>query len=174
MGYGWTTSNLHNFDVTYKGAIEFLPFMIKATILTALLVSTSAATVIIHTDSQAATDGYNKSSRLQSISSRRFNKINNTSLWAAIHFIIKTLKLTITFDKIKAHSGITFNDIANALAKRGALNPYPPLSYTITYQCRRLSLPNGSTSTLKLSLPVLYIPKKQRGKSNLPPTLCQR
>ncbi|PKK59441.1 hypothetical protein RhiirC2_794837 [Rhizophagus irregularis] len=54
--------------ITHKGkasAIEFLPSSTKAeimAILTALMVYTPAATVIIHTDLQAEIDGYNKSS----------------------------------------------------------------------------------------------------------------
>ncbi|UZO04238.1 uncharacterized protein OCT59_024629 [Rhizophagus irregularis] len=53
--------------------------LLKA-ILTALIVSPYKATVIINTDSQSAIDSFNKSSRLQYISPRRFNKINYTSL----------------------------------------------------------------------------------------------
>lgn len=37
----------------------------------------------------------------------------------SLHHIIKTLKLEVTLTKIKAHSGNTFNDIADALAKSG-------------------------------------------------------
>ncbi|POG77735.1 ribonuclease H-like domain-containing protein [Rhizophagus irregularis DAOM 181602=DAOM 197198] len=122
MGYGWTTSNIENANITYSGSVKYFPSSTKAeimAILTALITCPPKCNVTIHTDSQAAIDAFHKSKNLHSISPRRFNKINNNILWSTIHQIINTLSLNVKFIKVKAHSGDPFNDIADALAKVG-------------------------------------------------------
>ncbi|CAB4414594.1 unnamed protein product [Rhizophagus irregularis] len=94
-------------------------------ILTALLVSPVNGQITIHTDSQAAIDSFHKSINLSSISPRRYNKIDNNILCTSIHYIIRELKLKISFKKVKAHSGDAFNDIADQQAKIGHLHAIP-------------------------------------------------
>ncbi|PKK59217.1 ribonuclease H-like protein [Rhizophagus irregularis] len=128
MGYGWTTFNLSNVNITYNGSVKFFPSSTKAetiAILTALVVCPEHRNIIINTDSQAAIDAFYKSKNLHSISPRRFNKINNNILWSSIHYIIKTLSLHVRFVKVKAHSGNNFNDIADIQAKLGRTQPIP-------------------------------------------------
>ncbi|EXX67215.1 ribonuclease H-like domain-containing protein [Rhizophagus irregularis DAOM 181602=DAOM 197198] len=128
MGYGWTTSNLFNGNITYNGSLQFFPSSTKAetmAILTALVVCPEFGKIIIHTDSQAAIDSFHKSKNLHTISPRRFNKINNNILWSSIHFIIKSLSLKVKLLKVKAHSGHQFNDIADIQAKLGRTQPIP-------------------------------------------------
>ncbi|PKY63027.1 ribonuclease H-like protein, partial [Rhizophagus irregularis] len=128
MGYGWTTSNLFNCNITYNGSLKFFPSSTKAetmAILTALVVCPEFGIVTIHTDSQAAIDSFHKSKNLHTISLRRFNKINNNILWSSIHFIIQTLSLKVKLLKVKAHSGNQFNDIADIQAKLGRTQPIP-------------------------------------------------
>ncbi|PKY59867.1 ribonuclease H-like protein [Rhizophagus irregularis] len=128
MGYGWTTSNLSNCNITYNGSLKFFPSSTKAetmAILTALVVCPEFGKITVYTDSQAAIDSYHKSKNLHTISPRRFNKINNNILWSSIHFIIKTLSLQVKLSKVKAHSGNQFNDIADIEAKLGRTQPIP-------------------------------------------------
>lgn len=94
------------------------PQLIMA-ILTAILVSPSNGSITIYTDSQNSIKTYHSSANLSAISPRRYNKINNHILWSVIHFIVKSLSLTVEFIKDKAHSNDTFNDIADAQAKIG-------------------------------------------------------
>ncbi|PKK63668.1 hypothetical protein RhiirC2_788558 [Rhizophagus irregularis] len=125
MGYEWTTSNLTDVNINHNGSLEFFPSSTKAetmAILTALIVSPQNSSINIYTDSQAAIDTFHKSSNLISISSRRFNKINNNILWSTVHYIIDKLNLHITLYKVKAHSNNAFNDIADAQAKVGRLH----------------------------------------------------
>ncbi|PKY59553.1 hypothetical protein RhiirA4_515610 [Rhizophagus irregularis] len=128
MGYGWTTSNLFNCNITYNGSLQFFPSSTKAetmAILTALVVYPEFGKITVHTDSQAAIDSFHKSKNLHTISPRRFNKINNNILWSSIHFIIKTLSLQVKLLKVKAHSDNQFNDIADIQAKLGRTQPTP-------------------------------------------------
>ncbi|PKY52617.1 hypothetical protein RhiirA4_497078 [Rhizophagus irregularis] len=115
-------SNISGVNITYNGAAEYFPSSTKAetlAILTALIVCPLNSSINIFTDSQAAIDSFHKTKNLHSISPRRFNKVNNNILWSSIHHIIKQLKLTIKLHKVKAHSGNTFNDKADDLAKKG-------------------------------------------------------
>ncbi|PKY62352.1 hypothetical protein RhiirA4_526615, partial [Rhizophagus irregularis] len=128
MGYGWTTSNLFNCNITYNGSLKFFPSSTKAetmAILTALVVCPEFGIITLHTDSQAAIDSFHKLKNLHTMSPRRFNKINNNILWSSIHFIIRTLSLKVKLLKVKAHSGNQFNDIADIQAKLGRLQPTP-------------------------------------------------
>ncbi|PKB98799.1 hypothetical protein RhiirA5_463562 [Rhizophagus irregularis] len=124
MGYGWTTSNLPQTNITYSGSGKYFPSSTKAEImgiLTALIVCPPNCNTSIYTDSQAAIDTFHKSKNLHSISPRRFNKINNNILWSTIHYIIEVLSLKVSLIKVKGHSGNGFNDIADGLAKAGRL-----------------------------------------------------
>ncbi|PKK76469.1 hypothetical protein RhiirC2_707376 [Rhizophagus irregularis] len=128
MGYGWTTSNLTNVNITYNVSVKFFPSSTKAetmAILMALVVYPEYGKISINTDSQVAIDSFYKSKNLHSISPRRFNKINNNILWSSIHYIIKILSLQLQFIKVKAHSGNNFNDIADIQAKLGRTQSTP-------------------------------------------------
>ena len=51
---------------------------------------------------------------------RRFEKINNNSIWAIIRKVIFTSSIKVLFIKVKAHSNIKWNNLADKLAKAGA------------------------------------------------------
>ncbi|CAB5204536.1 unnamed protein product [Rhizophagus irregularis] len=107
MGYGWCVSNSFEQKIFFNGTGTLMPSATKAEILaivTALIIAPSYSSITILTDSQAAIDGFNKSSQLRYISPRRFNKINNTILWAALHHNIQKLNLKVDLKKIRAHS----------------------------------------------------------------------
>jgi ribonuclease HI len=66
MGYGWTTSNLTNTNITHNGSLEYFPSSTKAetmAILTALLTRPYNGNINIFTDSQAAIDTFYKSKK---------------------------------------------------------------------------------------------------------------
>ncbi|PKY59552.1 hypothetical protein RhiirA4_482374 [Rhizophagus irregularis] len=128
MGYGWHISNITDPMFYHCGSLEHFPSSTKAeimAILTALLVAPHKSEVIIYTDSQAAISGFHKSANLQFISSRRFNKINYTSLWSTIHHIINKLDIRLQLIKVKAHSSCAYNDRADELAKLGRVKSTP-------------------------------------------------
>ena len=74
----------------------------------------------IKTDSQAAIDGLTTARNITS--NRKWFGINNRSLINEIITIIKIKSLDIDIIKIKAHSGIEGNEIADELAKKGCKN----------------------------------------------------
>ncbi|CAB4436858.1 unnamed protein product [Rhizophagus irregularis] len=128
MGYGWTTSNLANVNITYNGSLKFFPSSTKAetmALLTALSTCPNLGRITIYTDSQATIDSFHKTKNLHCTSPRRYNKVNNNILWSSIHYIIKELSLRIHLIKVKAHSGNAFNDIADVQAKLGRTQAIP-------------------------------------------------
>ncbi|PKY62229.1 ribonuclease H-like protein [Rhizophagus irregularis] len=128
MGYGWTTSNLANVNITYNGSLKFFPSSTKAetmALLTALSTCPHLGRITIYTDSQATIDSFHKTKNLHCTSPRRYNKVNNNILWSSIHYIIKELSLRVHLVKVKAHSGNAFNDIADVQAKLGRTQAIP-------------------------------------------------
>ncbi|CAB4403686.1 unnamed protein product [Rhizophagus irregularis] len=128
MGYGWTTSNLANVNITYNGSLKFFPSSTKAetmALLTALSTCPNLGRITIYTDSQATIDSFHKTKNLHCTSPRRYNKVNNNILWSSIHYIIKELSLRVHLIKVKAHSGNAFNDIADVQAKLGRTQAIP-------------------------------------------------
>lgn len=87
-------------------------------ILTVLLTVPENSTVIIFTDSQIYVDNYTraKTEILYTINCH-WMKFKNFILWETIIHIIHTGTITLSLNKIKAHSENDFNDITNKLAK---------------------------------------------------------
>jgi len=50
-------------------------------------------------------------------------------LWTVVEYIIKKLNLTIKFTKVKAHTGIKYNELADKLAKEGCKNEIISFNY---------------------------------------------
>lgn len=127
MGFGWIISNLFDGTVTFAGACEFLASSTKAetmALLTALIICSARCSVSIYTDSLNVINTYYTSARLATLSTRKYQKICNNILWSAIHHIVLFLQLTVTFTKVKAHSGIPDNDRVDILANEGRFSPY--------------------------------------------------
>ncbi|GBB87610.1 hypothetical protein RclHR1_14090002 [Rhizophagus clarus] len=91
-------------------------------ILTAIIAAPIYCHVTIHTDSKNAIDTFNKTG-CTNLSQRRIMKLNNFSLWILIHRLIKTKSLRVELLKVKAHSGQSYNDKADRLAKDACSNP---------------------------------------------------
>ncbi|RHZ70361.1 hypothetical protein Glove_272g24 [Diversispora epigaea] len=105
-------------------------------IFTALLTAPSQCKVKINTDSQTCIDTF-KHITTRSLTIRQWLKINNYLVWLRIIHVpkidfgflriletINTKSLLVLLFKVKAHSGVTFNEQANHLAK-DALNLEP-------------------------------------------------
>ncbi|PKK63163.1 hypothetical protein RhiirC2_789305 [Rhizophagus irregularis] len=122
MGHGWIFSSDLNANITYSGASREWASSTKAellAIITALIVCPPSSTITIHTDSNNCINTYNKLSSPK-LTARRFQNINNCTLWNTLKYIISTLQLSVSFIKVKAHSGDILNDTADILAKEGS------------------------------------------------------
>ncbi|EXX66328.1 hypothetical protein RirG_124840 [Rhizophagus irregularis DAOM 197198w] len=87
-------------------------------VLTCLIVCPPNSLINIFTDSQCTIDTFTSLSNYK-LTPRRKQKINNIILWQAIQQIIAELNLQVRFTKVKAHSGVEYNDKADKLAKDG-------------------------------------------------------
>ncbi|PKC65085.1 hypothetical protein RhiirA1_461507 [Rhizophagus irregularis] len=112
--------------ITYKGRTTFTPSPSKAegiAILTAILICSSNSTVDIYTDSQNAISTYYRISN-KLTSERRILKISNHLIWRLIHHLVTFNNIQLTFHKVKAHSEIHFNELADTLTKEDQdINP---------------------------------------------------
>ncbi|CAG8688016.1 17214_t:CDS:2, partial [Rhizophagus irregularis] len=125
MGFGWILTNDINLDLKFSGKTVEWASSTRAeifAILTCLIICPPNSHVTIFTDSQCAIDTY-YSLQHYKMTPRRLQKLNNVLLWQAIKWIIQSLNLTIKLNKVQAHSGNTYNDIADTLAKAGCEQP---------------------------------------------------
>ncbi|PKY55690.1 hypothetical protein RhiirA4_475331 [Rhizophagus irregularis] len=114
MGYGWIFTSDLTTNITHSGASCEWASLTKAellAIITALIVCPPNSTITIYTDSNNCINTFNN---LQSpkLTTRRFQKINNCTLWNTLKHIISTLKLSVSLIKVKVHSGDALNDAA--------------------------------------------------------------
>ncbi|PKY17906.1 hypothetical protein RhiirB3_430623 [Rhizophagus irregularis] len=121
MGHGWIFSSDLNANITYSGASREWASSTKAelmALITALIVCPPNSTITIYTDSNNCISTFNNL-HSPKLTARRFQKINNCTLWNTLKHIISTLKLEVTLKKVKAHSENTLNDATDTLAKEG-------------------------------------------------------
>jgi ribonuclease HI len=85
-------------------------------IFTALLTAPSYCKVKINTDSQTCIDTF-KYIMSRCLTIRQWLRINNHFIWLMILETIKTKNLSVLFFKVKAHSGVIFNEQVDRLAK---------------------------------------------------------
>ena len=90
-------------------------------ILQAILISPSNKKVEIHTDSQAAIQAINRSLKIER--TREWHKTKNSNILGKIRENILTKNIALTLHKVKAHSGIAFNERADNLAKQALRLP---------------------------------------------------
>src|SRR6266542_6908106 len=118
MGASWV---IENTELSFKCGVEHFPSSTRPelmAILTALLAVPMHAIVLIYTDSQAAIDGIN--GIMQTNSSRHILKMANNSLLGVIKQLISAKCLDFKLEKVKGHSGIEGNDVADQSAKEAA------------------------------------------------------
>ncbi|GES90940.1 ribonuclease H-like domain-containing protein [Rhizophagus clarus] len=130
-GFGWIQVAPNTPRLQFQGCSCFSPSSTRAeifSILTVLLSIPSHSSCVINTDSQnCITTFYNFINEHRMLSIRQQLKINNYDLWYTIRELVFQKHLIVTFVKVKAHDGIVENDIADNLAKAGALGNDPIL-----------------------------------------------
>src|SRR5438034_6642831 len=128
MGFGWIRSHPSFPVLTFKGNTIINPSSSKAeamAILSALCTCSCNCTVDIYTDSQNCIDIFN--SLFKNDKYRRTLKIKNHSIWTVIMQTVEKFHLKVILHKVKAHSNLTENDMADQLAKEGSHLPHPIL-----------------------------------------------
>ncbi|GES90260.1 ribonuclease H-like domain-containing protein [Rhizophagus clarus] len=130
-GFGWIQVAPNTPRSQFQGCSCFSPSSTRAeifSILTVLLSIPSYSSCVINTDSQnCITTFYTFINEHRTLSIRQQLKINNYDLWYTIRELVFQKHLIVTFVKVKAHDGIVENDIADNLAKAGALGKDPIL-----------------------------------------------
>ncbi|GES74374.1 ribonuclease H-like domain-containing protein [Rhizophagus clarus] len=130
-GFGWIQVAPNTPRLQFQGCSCFLPSSTRAeifSILTVLLSIPSHSSCVINTDSQnCITTFYKFINEHRTLSIRQQLKINNYDLWYTIRELVFQKHLIVTFIKVKAHDGIVENDLADNLAKAGALGNDPIL-----------------------------------------------
>ena len=130
MGLGWIgyIDNDLTDALTYQGRIFNWPSSTRAelaAIFTALLIAPRHANITINTDSQAAIDGIqaysNSKNRMGKVTSRVHFKSTNSSLISNIFYLTHSLDLNVVYVKVKGHSNIEGNNIADRLADEAVL-----------------------------------------------------
>jgi ribonuclease HI len=132
MGLGWIKTNDEHNCHTFKAAIEDWPSSTKAeliALITAIITAKLGSEIQIVCDSSALIQGFRNNVTNNNMNIRKTLKENNFILWSITQYIIKKLKLKIKFTKVKAHSGIEYNELADMLAKEGCENEIISFNY---------------------------------------------
>ena len=119
MQIGTTEENSYKI----KGRITNWASSIRAeliAILEALLISPERGVANIYTDSAASIQAIK---RIKECKARDWLKKNNTAILKAIRQTIETKDIKVIMHKIKAHSGIRENELADLEAKKGSDEP---------------------------------------------------
>ncbi|RHZ82007.1 hypothetical protein Glove_115g36 [Diversispora epigaea] len=123
MGCGWYAFNEQHKNFRFKGKVEKFISSTRAelfAILTTVYATPKGSHLCIFTDSQAAIDALS----LASVNLRKARKrLKNWMILCAIEEIANAQSLILRLEKVKAHSGITYNEIADTLAKEGCHEP---------------------------------------------------
>ncbi|PKC12411.1 hypothetical protein RhiirA5_411879 [Rhizophagus irregularis] len=135
MGFAWAEiSDCYTDNVPliiFQGATAFNLSSTKAEIyavVTALILCPNDSEITFYTDSQNVIDTYQKiSNKLTSI--QKVLKNSNIA-WRLIDHIIIDKNLSVTFFKVKAHSGNQFNDLSDELAN--SARTLPPIEINST------------------------------------------
>jgi ribonuclease HI len=123
MGIGWI--NVNNEDINFNCKIRNWPSSTRAelaAIWTALATIPESSTVRIMTDSQASIDAISSTTDTRLNTKEAYltiQKYANPSLLRAIKTLINTKKLEIQLIKVRGHSGIRGNELADNMAEEG-------------------------------------------------------
>ena len=122
MGSGWIS--VEN-NCSFYCSTKTWPSSTRAELLaiyTALLTLPLKQSVSIKTDSQAAIDGIRNSRSYTA--HNKWLSVNNRNLLNNIAFITNFKSLQVEYIKVKAHSGIEGNELADSLANQGRQGPH--------------------------------------------------
>uniref|UniRef100_U9SG20 ribonuclease H n=1 Tax=Rhizophagus irregularis (strain DAOM 181602 / DAOM 197198 / MUCL 43194) TaxID=747089 RepID=U9SG20_RHIID len=118
MGFGWIFTSDTNLNIKFSTQWPSSTRAEIMAVLTCLIVCPPNSLINIFTDSQCTINTFTSLSNYK-LTPRRKQKINNIIFWQAIQQIIAELNLQVQFTKVKAHSGVDYNDRADKLAKDG-------------------------------------------------------
>ena len=117
----------------FKATLDYFPSSTRAettAVLAALLTAPPRISVEILTDSKATMDHY----LCECSTVRSFFKEENNVIWSMIRELIRANSLTVTFHKIKAHSGNISNERVDFLAKDAHRSALPLVVSTTALQ----------------------------------------
>ncbi|RHZ88214.1 hypothetical protein Glove_25g74 [Diversispora epigaea] len=163
MGLGWVIpiSDDTRDDIEFRCTTEFFPSSTKAEIMaliTAIAIAPVNCKVEILSDSQGAINIFNNILN-NSLGKNKKNEIsnnNNMILTLVAQQIIKELKLQISLVKVKAHSGIKYNELADCLAQVSTISPFQDPQISInSYSLNQLKvIPRWKNITLDYSIKI--------------------
>jgi len=126
MGYSVVQVDSTNNEVfRYKGRIENWFSSTRAELvacLVAVLVVPNKCTVEIRIDSNAAIHAITNC--LRNEKTRDWLKTKNNNVLQAIKKVCRSKLVQLKFTKVKSHSGNTYNNLADTLAKEGSYEAY--------------------------------------------------
>ncbi|HEY6627127.1 MAG TPA: RNase H family protein, partial [Ignavibacteriaceae bacterium] len=137
MGCGWVASGEHGEFLTFNGKVENFVSSTRAeltAILTAVYATPKHSILTIYTDSKAAIDAWNG---VLNNPKKAHRKYNNWTLLKAIKELITVQTIQLYMIKVKAHSGVTNNELTDKLAGEGHNRP------SCTPRLQNLSLINA-------------------------------
>ncbi|RHZ83397.1 hypothetical protein Glove_95g62 [Diversispora epigaea] len=126
MGSAWIQTSGPQLLSTFLCGVSSWPSSSHAEVIaifTALLIAPSQCKVKINTDSQTCIDTF-KYIMTRSLTTRQWLRLNNHVVWLKILETVKSKSLSVILFKVKAHSGVNFNEQVDRLAKN-ALNLEP-------------------------------------------------
>ncbi|RHZ58961.1 hypothetical protein Glove_366g6 [Diversispora epigaea] len=121
MGCGWCALDENDTEFNFSGKVENFASSTRAelmAILTAVYATPKRSRLCIFTDSQAAIDAI---ANAAANPRKAHRKLKNWTIVKAIEEIAKVQNLTLRLEKIKAHSGVIHNEMADKLAREGCL-----------------------------------------------------
>ncbi|RHZ75133.1 hypothetical protein Glove_217g161 [Diversispora epigaea] len=123
MGCGWCALDENNTEFNFSGKVENFASSTRAelmAILTAVYATPKHSRLCIFTDSQAAIDAI---ANAASNPRKAHRKLKNWTIVKAIEEIANVQNLTLRLEKVKAHSEVIHNEMADKLAREGCLKP---------------------------------------------------
>ncbi|CAJ0767147.1 9155_t:CDS:2, partial [Entrophospora sp. SA101] len=122
MGIGWIVTSGPAKGSTFKANINKWPAQFKAELLaifTAALTVPKEKIITIYTDNQVIINNFKLHKNKPNQTIRNKYKTNHGPIWFTLINFLNEQSLEINFNKVKAHTGIKHNEVADQLASEG-------------------------------------------------------
>ncbi|CAJ0892064.1 16934_t:CDS:2 [Entrophospora sp. SA101] len=123
MGIGWIVTSGPAKGSTFKANINKWPAQFKAELLaifTAALTVPKEKIITIYTDNQVIINNFKLHKNKPNQTIRNKYKTNHGPIWFTLINFLNEQSLEINFNKVKAHTGIKHNEVADQLASEGS------------------------------------------------------